>query len=247
MAQAVKRPAKGDPEDDVQQAQTVDELEKEMLGPKAPKGPKEKKQKAPKEKKPLGKFEVAVLASLLWLAILGALALLILFDPTPDRVIRGGVLLLINPEEETREEYWMADIFELQDWQRELDEAEQELNARSAELDHREEELDEREAEIDEREIEIEDKWDAIRDNVGNIEGIMGDASEAARTLERMQPRNAAQTLEEMDFDNALRVLLLISPKRRAPIFDVMDSEYRVELIDAMAMPPEDDFFEEWD
>jgi flagellar motility protein MotE (MotC chaperone) len=239
MAQEIKKPAKGAAEDDIQQPQTVEALEKEMLGPKAPKGPKEKK---PKEKKPVGKIEVAVLVSLLWLSIVSAFVLLVLFDPTPDLMIRGTVLLRLNPDEDTREDYFLADIFEFQEWERELDEWEKELELRVADLDLREEELDELEFMLEEREIEVEDRWETLRD-IG-VDGITADAGEAAKTLERMQPAAAANALEEMDFDSAMRAVMLMSAKRRAPIFNVMDPEMRVEFLEAMAAEPEYDDYD---
>jgi flagellar motility protein MotE (MotC chaperone) len=244
MAQETKRGAKGaKAEDDIQQAQTVEELEKEMLGPKARKDPKEDKLKAPKEKKPVGRIEVALLASLVWLALIGAFVLLVLFDPTPDRMIRGTVLLRLNPDEYTREDYFLSDIIERQDEWREIAEEWALLEIERAELDLMYEELSELESDLDNRETELEARWDALRDQLAAVGGgVMGDASEAAKTLERMAPANAARLLEEMDFDAAMRALLLISPKRRAPIFDAMDPETSVEFLEAMAAEPDYDF-----
>jgi flagellar motility protein MotE (MotC chaperone) len=244
MAEAIrnKKPARGVAEDEVIQPQTVEELEREMLGPKNRKPSKPDIPKRPKEKKPMGRIEVAVLASLLWLSVLGAFALLVMFDPTPDRLIRGTVLLLLNPEEETREEYFMSDIIDLQDEWRMIDEERRMLDRFQDELDLREEELDEREGELDSREDELEDRWDTIIEN--GVDGIAADVTKMANVIGRMQPRNAAQMLEEMDFDNVVRVCLLIPPKRLSPILDVMDNDFRVELGDAMTAEPE---FYDWD
>ncbi|MCL2003397.1 MAG: hypothetical protein FWG72_05260 [Oscillospiraceae bacterium] len=241
MAQGIKkRPARDEGAEDIQKAQTVEELEKEMLGPKAPKSPKEEKQKEPKVKKPAGKLQVALLVSLLWLSLLGVFILFAIFDPTPDKIIRGSVLLLLNPEEETREEYFLPDIHALQDWERELTEFEQGLMLRETELDHWEEELDEWENELIDAEIEQELRWDEIRER--GIEAIVPDLANTAKTVERMQPRNAARLLQDMDFDGALLIVSLISAKRLAPIYDVMDPDFAVELANAATeiQDPED-------
>jgi hypothetical protein len=243
MAESVKKKPAGDAgEDDVQRAQTVDELEKEMLGPKAPKKPKAEKIKEPKKKKPAGKLEVAVLTSLFWLSIIGAFTLLVIFDPTPDKVIRGTTLLLINPEEETREEFHAADIFEIQDQWREIENERKALDQRDAELDLREEELNEYEDDVIAREIEVEERWITIRES--GVDGVTSDVTNTANLMGRMQPRVAAQALQDMDFDTVLRVVSLISPKRLAPIFDLLEPEFLSELLSAMAAPSELEDFE---
>jgi len=244
MAEAVKkRPAAGGLNEDVKQAQTVDEVEREMLGPKSRKSPAEKMPKGPKVKKPVGRVEVAVLTSLLWLSIIGAVVLLVIFDPTPEKIIRGNALLLLNPDEDTREEYYMEDIFELQDGWRDLEEALRELEEIQAELDLREEELDEWDNEIADREMEV----DLLRESLlveNGAAGITADMARTANVVGRMQAANAAQMLAEMDFERVLRICALIAPKRLAPILDAMDPEFRAELGDAMAAEPEP---EDWD
>jgi hypothetical protein len=242
MAEAVKRKP-GGTEEDIKQAQSVDEIEREMLGPKTPKEKKEKGFKAPKEKKPVGRVEVAVLTSLLWLSLMFALALFVVFDPTPDAVVRGNLLLLLNPEELTREEYFAPDIIALQDEWRELEEERKALDEQADELSLREEDLDEREADLNDREDELEFMRETVLVENGTS-GITADIARTANVMGRMTPSNAAVTLQEMDFDGALRICALIAPKRLAPILDAMDPDFRVELVDAMSAEPEPD---DWD
>jgi flagellar motility protein MotE (MotC chaperone) len=244
MAEAVRKPAKGakggEGPDEAVKAQSVDELEREMLGPKAPKPPKSEKTKGPKEKKPVGRLEVGILTSLVWLSIMSAFVLLVLFDPTSEKVIRNTTFLLINPEWETFENLHMSDIMELQDEWRDIEEERRMLVRWEAELDLREVELDDWENELFALEADLEDRWEDIVENgtAGGGEHV-GDAALVARTWRRMQPAVAARSMQEMDFDVVLRSVVLMSDKDRARIFDVLDPEFLVELLDAMGAAPE--------
>ncbi|MDR0293401.1 MAG: hypothetical protein LBH95_04530 [Oscillospiraceae bacterium] len=235
MAAAAKQ-ASGD----VKKAQTLEELEREALGPK---NPAAGEQRDVSVRKGVGKIELAVLVSLVWLALIGAFVLLVLFDPTEDRVIRGMTLLLLNPDEETREEYWADDIYLNQEWERELDDYAKELEAMEDALDLREEELDDREDELDDREIELEAREENIHESGGGAE-VLSDVVKTAKTVSRMTAQEAANTLTEIDFDSALRICLLIPDKKLAPILDVMDPDFRVELVEALAVVPDED--EDW-
>lgn len=244
MAAAAKeKPAKAGQADveDVKKAKTVDELEKEALGPKKQKAdhPEE-----PKVKRKPGMLEAVLLTSLVWLAVFGAYILLVLFDPTGDKVIRGATLLLLNKETETREQFWAQDILFMQDWERELDAREQELNAFEDELDLREDMLDDREDELEDRELEVEDWLEIMRDNTAGEGEVTADVTKIARTIELIDAQKAARALEEMDFDIALRICSLIKQNKLAPIFDAMDPEVLVDFIEEMAYVPDPD---EWD
>ncbi|MDR0324839.1 MAG: hypothetical protein LBI19_01920 [Oscillospiraceae bacterium] len=250
MAAAVKeKPAKAGeaaPED-MKKAQTVDEMEKEALGPKKPKA---EKQKEPKEKRKPGMAEAIMLTSLLWLSIFSAFILLAMFDPTEDRIIRGLTLLLLNPEEETREQYWARDIYANQDLEKELNELSQRLDAFEEDLNLREQMLDERENDLEDREIEVEDWLEIKRGSTasgGNGGETGADLAHMAKTIERMTPSAAATGLAEMDFESAVRVCKLIGAKKLAPIFNAMDPEFFVELMNELtALPEEDDWDYDW-
>jgi hypothetical protein len=244
MAETAKR--KRDADADEVQAQSVEEFEKEALGPKAP---KEKKPKEPKEKKPMGKPAVAALTVLFCFAFFSLAILLVIYDFTEYKVIREWVFMRLDPESETYEQYWGGDVIDLQDWERDLDEWEQELEAFELELDMREEELDDWEDELDDRQTEIDDWLEIMRSTPGGGGGGAGgefapDIQHLARAVGRMEPSIAAITLSEMDFDSALRVIMLIGDKRLAPIFDAMDPEVMVDFWEAMSEEP--DFDIDW-
>jgi flagellar motility protein MotE (MotC chaperone) len=245
MAAAVKE--RETPGEEEVKAPSVDQLEKEL----APKKSKAETDEIKVPRKP-GKLEVGVLSSLFWLALFSALVMMVMFDPTEDKIIRGTALLLINPEEETREEYWMADIHGFQDWERELNEKQIELELLEDELVVREGMLDELESELEYKLMDVDDLLEQLGELGGmggaGGEGISSDLSMMADTLRRMEPVNAARVLEEMDFEGAVRICSLIVAKRLAPILDVMEPDFRVELVNAMTeLPDDDDFYMDFD
>jgi flagellar motility protein MotE (MotC chaperone) len=213
-----------------------------MLGPKksAP-SQTDIEEELPIEKKPLGKLGVALLVSLSWLAVLSIFILFVMNDPTEDRTVRNWLLLRLDPESETREQAIADEIFDLQDEWRELEaeraEFELEMDEERDALLLREEELDDREEALDDWEMRLEDR----RDNLTEGGSLTPDIQHAAKTIERTEPAVAALALQEMDFDGALWIVSLIAPKRLAPIFDAMDPEFLVELLEAMSEPPDDD------
>jgi hypothetical protein len=229
-----------------QKVQTVKEIEQEMLGPKksAP-SDNENEEVLLKEKKPLGKPGVALLISLAWLTVFSLFILFVLNDPTPDKSVRGWLLLRLNPESLTREEVYMSEILGLQDDQRDLELEWEELDSEREALLLFEEALDDREMELDDWEMALEYRRDSMAGGVGG--GIVSpDILHAVKTVERMEPAVAALALEDMLFDTALRICSMISPKRLAPIANAMEPDFLVRILEEMSEPLDDDW-DDWD
>jgi hypothetical protein len=225
-----------------QKAQTVDQIEQEMLGPKKSAHSKKNKEgELPKEKKPLGKPGVTLLVSLAWLAVLSIFILFVLNDPTEDSSVRGWLLLRLNPESLTREEIYVREIFDLQEGWREIEAEREGIDLERGELLLYEEELAEWEDELHEWEMSLEDRLGGFT-NGDSGGSFTPDIIHAAGTVQRMEPSAAAAALQEMDFDSALRICSLISPKRLAPIGNAMDTEFLVVLLEALGEPAD-----EWD
>lgn len=240
MATAVKRPRAE--EDDVKKAPTVGDVEKEALGPKKPKTDKKDKKEEKKEKtapKGVGKLEIAVLISLLWLAIFSAFVLLVIFDPTEDRVIRGLTLMLLNPEDDTREEIWAGDTYYYQDWERELDERAKALDAFEDSLNLREEELDNLESEVSDKQDEVDSMLEALRESGATVGVVQPDPAKVAKNLALMPAATAASSLEGMDIDTAILLCTMIADKKLAPILDAMDPDVRIEILETLGTPAE--------
>lgn len=225
MAQAVER-----------KAPRVGELEDKASKKKNKKPDKE----AELPKKP-SKLRFAMLISLLWLAIISVGVLLILYDPTEDGVIRGSVLLFLNPEELSREEYYEGEIIANMDWERELGTLEEELELRSNNLDLREADLDDREDVITEREGEIEDLFNSLSEQQASGVVVTNDLANTVKILETMTASKAAAALSGMDYDNALNLCRMMKPKKLAAILNAMDEDTMLAFIDALGEPPETD------
>lgn len=184
-------------------------------------------------------LRLCLLISLGWLCVFAVFLLFVRFDPTEGEAIRGSVLLFLNPDEESREEYYAGEILSNMDWEKEND-------LKTVELDEREAALDERESALDEREDELTDREDRANEileqfNGSEGEGPVGDQTElVAKALTNMQVAKAAESLANMDLDKAIQVCVKISAKKLGGILSVMDPDLRDELLDALVILRED-------
>jgi flagellar motility protein MotE (MotC chaperone) len=219
---------------DVKIAQTVREIEQSMLGPK--KSNKSNSQHEveddvliPAEKRPIGKFGVTMLTCLAWLMVMSGLVLGVMFDPTEDKVIRGWVILRLDPESEIREEFYRDEIIELQDDRRAFEE--EKVDYEEALL-LRHEELDELWEEIADAWEEIDDAWDEFF-NRGQGE-MTADIRHLAKSMESMDAAAAARILAEMDYEDAAKICLIIKKKKLGPILAEMDIDAALRITEVM-------------
>lgn len=188
------------------------------------------------EKKSGGTLKVALLVSLVWLVLISAVVLLILYDPTEYKDIRNAALLFLNPEEEALDEYYYDQVPTLLEWERELEEFEAELDVYEAELDTRSDEIDERESIVSDR----EDEADFLLEELGFMENgsVAVDLSAVAKTLAAMDPVRVAASFAELDSELVAKYISLMSTKAAAPILDAMEPELVAELEEIWATPP---------
>ena len=159
----------------------------------------------------------------------------------PHGVVRGPILLFLNPEEVSREEYYEIEIQSVLDRDLELDEWEDELNLFEEELSLRETELDDRESAMDDKESIIDEWLEKINETSAQGSGNPDDILYIAKKVEKMTPARAALMLEEMDEANAVALLSQMKPAIAGPILDRMPEDVAAALIEAM-MPDPDAF-----
>jgi flagellar motility protein MotE (MotC chaperone) len=242
MAAAVKEKPMRD--DEPRKAPSIEDLEREL----APKMVMPDEPEAVEEARQVGKLEVVLLTSLAWLALFGVFILLVLFDPTESKVIRGTMREILDPDEEIMERRHEDELLAIQEEEWRLLLWEAELDQREERLTDQEDRLADREAELEDLLLEYQELIEEIRSMLGSGSGGGGggrdpqaEVAAMAKTIERMEPITAARTLEEMDFEGAVKICALISAKRLAPIMNVMDEEFRAELANALIAQAEED------
>ncbi|MCL1806835.1 MAG: hypothetical protein FWG31_03945 [Oscillospiraceae bacterium] len=234
---------------DAQKVPSIEELEKELLGPKGPQEEKQKKVKEKKEGKDAGKFGVAFLASLFWVTLFGAFILLVLFDPTEGNAIRGKVLLLLNPDAETREEYYAADLYDIQEAWKDIHQEEDRLLHEWDDLYLFEEELDDLESELENKQTELDDKLERLDEILAKNGGSMtitADLTKTAKDLENTTPAAAARALEMMEMENVVRLCSIIGSKKMGLILSQMEPEFFADLLTELTAL-DDDEWDDWD
>lgn len=198
------------------------------------------------ESKRGGKGKAILLTSLVWLLLIGVAIVLVRFDPTEYGDIRGVVLLFLNPEEASREEYWAAEILALMERERELDTLEQELGAEEDRLADYEAQLDDYESAIADREARADAILELFADTEVTPEEALARAQQMAKTVASMTPSNAAGMFQNSDFEVVVSICVLMKPKSLAPIMSALDAEFAGELFDALAAMPDFSDFEEY-
>ncbi|MDR0248594.1 MAG: hypothetical protein LBI44_02885 [Oscillospiraceae bacterium] len=221
--------------------------------PAAPEAP------APEVRPPRKKHPVLLTLLLtcgFWAALVGAVILvcrLAVYDDggdvkyliDPEGVIRGPVLLFLNPQEEYREDYYQREILDIYERERELDDLIAEQEAKIEELDERESALDDREGELDDREATINEWLDFM--NQSNAQGAQSsvDITDVAKSVEAMQPAAAASIIANMDTDFAVNVLRAMKAKQRGLLLAAMDPEEAATLMERLVPeevePPDSD------
>lgn len=111
----------------------------------------------------------------------------------------------------------------------------EELRAWQTELEEREARLDQREALLDETVNEIDKTRDEVMAAIAQLdEEQLAALTEIAKTLESMEPSNAAADLEAMEPQEAARLLPLIKDRNAGKILDLVDPEIRSEILGVM-------------
>lgn len=216
-------------------------------GKKKGKEPSDGDQSEGKERRPHPVRNTLILTSLLWILLIAAVVLVCrlgYYDEYGDYqflldqegVIRGPVLLFLNPEELDREEYYSSEIESLADWEAELEEREADLAVLEAELEFREEEIDEWETSVEEREALLDE---LIPDGEDPALPVTSDIATLAKAWGEMTPANAAAAIGEMSDDEVtVRVLSLLKAKTLGKILDAMNSEEAARISELLADPP---------
>ncbi len=237
--------------------------EKKPKPVKKPKPPKRPKPGAPSVSASSGEGEEArekrrhpvrtalLLTSLFWVLLIGAVVAVCCLRITnefgdkqyildPEGVVRGPILLFLNPDEESREDYYRAEQDYYTDWEKELEEFSNELDAREAELDARSDELDAREYELDDREDEALSSEESPTVTVGGA--TSEDISRLAKSLQEMTPLNAANAIAEMSDETTLiGILRKVKPASLGKILDAMEADYAAYIVELLAQPPEEE------
>ncbi|MDR1736007.1 MAG: hypothetical protein LBR85_03955 [Oscillospiraceae bacterium] len=149
----------------------------------------------------------------------------------PDGVIRGPILLFLNPEELGREEYYEAEYDDINERDAELTERENAVTAREEAADLYEEQLEELETSLVDREERVNSWIDSIIEN--NPQGIANsfDIKSVAGKVSAMSPAKAAAMMNEMDTDIVFRILNEMDEKAAGKILDNLESDIAAELI----------------
>jgi flagellar motility protein MotE (MotC chaperone) len=213
-------------------------------------GGKDAKEKAPKKRHPV--LLTLLLVFGFWLLLAAAVILvcrLTVVDPDtgearylldPEGVIRGPILLFLNPDEEPREVYYESELSAIYEKEQELDDLIAEQQAKIDELDDRESALDDRESDLDDRESVI-DEW-LLTMNEYNAQGSAGynDINDVAKSVEAMQPAAAANVIVNMDSEKALAVLRAMKAKPRGLLLAAMTPEDAAVFVEQLVPEPPD-------
>ncbi len=157
-----------------------------------------------------------------------------------DGVIRGPILVFLNPEDRPREEYYSAEFDEINGLIQEKTDLVAEAEARLEELDAREEELDE-------WETRLQDQEDLLEEGMPSGDGaatapVTADIAALAKAWSEMTPAKAAAAIGEMsDEAVTLSVLRLVKYKSLGKILDAMSAEEAARISELLAEPPDAD------
>ena len=119
------------------------------------------------------------------------------------------------------------------------------LNQQREALERREEELKEEEQRLRAMHADLEELREKVRDMLFKVQTTLSEEDEAhderlqevAQALSRMNPRNAAETMNSFTPDEAARVLRLIRDRDRIRILDAMDQEQAALILRTLQEP----------
>lgn len=114
-------------------------------------------------------------------------------------------------------------------------EEQERLRKWEADLQKRAEELDKREQSVNEMLTDVTKKAEEVQAIYDKLDAEhQASLQLAAKTLEKMDPAEAAKDFNKMDPEDGARIAALISDRIRGAIFDAMDESKRVDLLKAI-------------
>jgi len=114
-------------------------------------------------------------------------------------------------------------------------EEQERLRAWEAQLDEREKRLDQQELQLEEMRTEVTKIQEEVNAALGVVDQQQAEALQlTAKTMEKMDPQQAAIDLAGMKPEEAAKIAPLISDRLRGAIFDEMDPKPRAELLAAI-------------
>ncbi len=102
-------------------------------------------------------------------------------------------------------------------------------------LQEREDRLDQREQLLDQTLAEVNKAQDEIKAALGEADAQLAESIQGiAKTLEKMDPKKAADVLSAMEAADAAKITPLVSDRIRGQIFDEMLPEPRTKLLEVL-------------
>lgn len=116
-----------------------------------------------------------------------------------------------------------------------IKEEQERLRAKELELDEREAQLDQREALLDQTLAEVTKAQEEVAAALGQLDEQHNAAIlQIAKTMEKMDPANAAIDLAAMTPEDAAKIVPLITDRSRGKILDEMEAEPRARLLEVL-------------
>lgn len=116
-----------------------------------------------------------------------------------------------------------------------IKEEQERLRAWEMKLQEREERLDQREQLLDQTLAEVTKAQDEVKLALGEADTQHTESLQGiAKTLEKMDPKKAAEVLSAMEAADGAKITPLISDRIRGQIFDEMDAKARTSLVEVL-------------
>ena len=113
-----------------------------------------------------------------------------------------------------------------------LNQRQKDLDARKATLDEREKQLTQRETDLDKTRTDLEALQASINESYGTAaDDKKQQMKTIAVTMENMEPKGAAKTLESMPTDEAAAILMAVKEKKRGEILNAMPAETTARIL----------------